>query len=45
MSKLIRFSFTNSVPISLIATNLAVVLISSSLLFGVVVWKVRLSDS
>ena len=40
----IQYSFSSSAPIGQLLTNLAIVVVSTGLVFGVVVWKVRRVD-
>ena len=44
VSKIFKFSMSSSAPADQLLTNLAVVGLSTALLFAVVIWKVRRSD-
>jgi ABC-2 type transport system permease protein len=41
---IIQYSFSSSAPMGQLLTNLAIVVVSTALVFAVVVWKVRQSD-
>jgi ABC-type Na+ efflux pump permease subunit len=41
---IIQYSFSSSAPMRQLLTNLAIVVVSTALVFAVVVWKVRQSD-